>query len=292
MEQIYSNSRIGHEYQLVYLNTERLIGVQSIDSTNNFGTSPFTYVGIGNVGTKGMVRSEQSASINISTFLINKDYFWTSTTGSSLSNLYIFRDNKDFSTCYSALSGYFTNFSCKYSVGNVPEISTTMNAIRNAGTIALSELSTDASAQFTTISLSSPDITGNLAIPFGNSISLGISDFLTNRVQSFTINATSNKNPVYNVGSKFPARIEHESTQITLDVSFVVADYIAQRLRSTGIYGVNRTLNLIAGDYSNTGNIVATYSIPDLTLSNESYSNQVNGDVIINQSYFKKIFPS
>ena len=290
MDQIYQNSRIGHENQLVYLNTERLIGVQSIDVSNNFALSQLTYAGMGGKRPFHINNGEQSSTINLSTFLINEDYFWGLTTGNESSNVYILRENTDRPTCYSALSGYFTNFSCSYSIGNVPEISTTFISLVNAGPIPSTETPVAVNGELLTIGLSSPDITGSLRIPYGNSISLGISEFSTNRVQSFNINVASNKTPVYNVGSKIPSRIEHQSSQITCNVSFVVADYTAQKLRGSGTHFV-RNVNLIAGDYADTGNIVATYSIDNMTLVNENYSAQVNGDVVVSQSYFKKIFP-
>jgi hypothetical protein len=284
------NSRIGHERQLVFLNTDRLIGVQSLDITNNFSMSPVSYAGIGSQPIKNIPNGEQSANINLSTFLINKDYFWSYTTGAGLVNMYVTKD-KDLSTCYSLISGYFTSFSCNYSIGNVPEISTTMVALKNAGTIPTGELPLEPFNQLNTIRYSNSDITGTLLIPFGNSISLGISDFYTNRVQNFVISAASNKTPVYNMGSKFPARIDHQSTQISFDVSFVVADYVAQKMRLDNLNGATKNLNLVAGDYSNSGNIVATYSLDNLVLLNESYKAQINGDVLISQSYSKKIYP-
>jgi len=292
METIYSNSRIGHENQLVYLDAERLIGVQSIDVTNNYGLSPVSYAGIGSKQLNNIPNSEQSSTFNLSTYLINKDYFWSLTTGNGSADIFILRDVADRQTTYSILSGYFTNFSCRYSIGNIPEISTTFTSLVNAGPVPSNETPTLTNFKLLSIALSNPSITGNLAIPFGNSISLGMPEFNTNRVQSFTLAAQSVKLPIYNMGIRSSPRIEHQSTQISLDISFVLADYQINTLRSGGsINGTTKSLNLIAGDYSNTGDIVARYPIDNLVLTSETYSNQVNGDVLISQSYVSKIFP-
>jgi len=291
MDTIYSNSRIGHENQLVYLDAERLIGVQSIDVTNNFGLSPVSYAGIGSKTLNNIPNSEQSSTFNLSTYLINKDYFWHLTTGNGSADMFILRENTDRSSAYCILSGYFTNFSCRYSIGNIPEVSTTFISLVNSGPVPSSETPSSTNIKLLAIAVGNPSITGNLAIPFGNSISLGITEFNTNRVQSFTLSAQSIKTPIYNMGRREAHRIEHQSTQISLDVSFVMADYQINTLRSGGsINGVTKSLNLVAGDYSNTGNIVARYQISNLTLINEAYSNQVNGDVLVSQSYATKIF--
>jgi hypothetical protein len=293
METIYSNSRIGHENQLIYLDTERLIGVQSVSLTNNYGLSPVSYVGIGSKELNDIPNSELSSTFNLSTYLINKDYFWNLTTGNGSTDMFILRSVTDRASTYSILSGYFTDFSCRYSIGNVPEISTTFTSLSNAGPIPSSEIPADTNAKLLIIALSNPSITGNLAIPFGNSISLGIADFTTNRVQSFTLSAQSSKIPVYNMGIKTAQKIEHQSTKIFLDVSFTMSTYQMNILRSGGsINGVIRSLNLIAGDYSNTGNIVAQYKINNLVLTNEAYSAEVNGDVLVSQSYSSKIYPA
>jgi hypothetical protein len=272
------------------LGIERVVGVQSIQATQNFGLSPLSYAGIGSDAIKYIPRQEQSATLNINSYLINKDYFLQLVTGNSLSNMYLMREKSDFNTAYCLISGYFTDFTCSYNIGSVPEVNVVAVFLRDAGKIGTGSLPTEAVSQLTTISSSNIDITGSLLIPFGNNISLGIDTFSTNRLQSFTVNVISKKLPVYNMGSKFPKKIELiYPINVEANFSFEVGAYDLPRLRNSPQSGIAKNLNLTIGDYS-TNATVCNYSFSGMNLVSEQYSANVNGFVTVQQSYQTKMY--
>jgi hypothetical protein len=290
MSESLANYKVSHDKQIVMLGVERVVGVQSIQATQNFGLSPLSYAGIGVDTVKYIPRQEQSATLNINSYLINKDYFLQLVTGNNLSNMYLMREKNDFNTCYNLISGYFTDFSCSYNIGAVPEINTNVTFLRDAGKIGTGSLPSDAVNQLITISSSNIEPTGSLLIPFGNNISLGIDTFNTNRLQSFTISATSNKVQVYNMGSKFPKKIELiYPINIDASFSFEVGDYDLPRLRSLPQSGIIKNLNLTIGDYS-TNATVCNYSFNNMNLVSENYGATINGFVTVQQSYQTKIY--
>lgn len=290
MSESLVNYKIGHEKQILMLGTERVVGAQSVSIQQNLGLSPLSYIGIGNKALNFVPRSEQFATASINSYLINKDYFFTLTTGNFLSNLYIIRDKTDLSTVYTMASGYFNQFNCNYQIGNVPEVNVNFVAIRDVGIINTGTLPSDCLSQLTGISASNIDVTGSLLIPYGNSISLDINSLTTtNRVQSFNLQINSNKTPIYNIGSKFPKRIELLNSDVSLNLSFELGDYECQRLRNFSQNNIVRNLTLAINDYS-TNQQICLYYLPNLTLINEEYSNTVNGFVTINQTYSTKLY--
>jgi hypothetical protein len=285
-----TNYKIGGDKQLVFLNTERLIGIQSISPTQNPGLQPLIYAGMGVDTVKYIPRQEQNSQVSISSFLINRDYFLNLVTGNTLANIFIMREKNDFTTNYSLISGYFNDFNCSYSVGAVPQITVNATFIRDVGKIGTGSMPFDAANQLNTISTSNVDITGSLLIPYGNNMSLGIDTFSGNRLQSFTIGIQANKLPVYNMGSKFPKKIELiYPINVEASFSFEVGSYDLPRLRNFVQSGIIKNIDLLIGDYS-TNATICHYIFNNMNLVSESYAAEVNGFVSVQQSYQTKIY--
>ena len=190
------NNKIGSEKQFLFLNKDRVVGVQSLSVTQNFGLSPVTHLGVGSSDVNYSPQQEQSVSFQISSYLLNEDFFLEYVTGTDLQNAYIFRDPSDISTSYSILSGYFNGYQCNYSIGNVPQVSTNFIAFQNAGNIATGTMTHDQVNDIEYISTGDHSFT-ELLVPYGNSITLNIDEFNTNRVQSFNIKLDTQKTPIY-----------------------------------------------------------------------------------------------
>lgn len=284
------NSSIGLEKQVVFLGSQRIIGVESMDMSARFGLSPITYAGIGVDTVNYAPRQEQFSSVSISNFLINQDYFYSLTTGNSLINMYVVRDRADLDTTYSLVSGYFNSFGIEYSIGNVPKINSSVTFIRDAGIINTGNLPAACISELQTISTSNYEVTGSLLIPYGNSITLNLAEFSTNRVQSFSISAKANKIPVYNAGNRFPKSVELiYPIDIQLDFSFDVGDYEARQLRQASINGTIKDITVSVGDYS-TNQSICNYSFNNLTLVSENYSTSTSNNVLVSQTYSTKIY--
>jgi hypothetical protein len=290
MSESLINSNIGREKQLVFLGSQRLIGVESLTVSSQPGLIPVTYAGIGVDTVTYAPRQEQLSSVSISSFLINEDRFYALTTGDYLVNMYIVKDKSNLNTTYSLVSGYFSSFEMSYSIGNVPQVNSSFTVIRDAGIISTGMLPQSCVAELQTIASSSSDLTGSLLIPYGNSIVLSLPEFSTNRVQAFNISARLNKIPIYNAGSKFPKRVEPVyPIDIQLDFSFDVGDYEAKQLRQSSINGTVKNISLSIGDYSTSQNI-CNYSFQNVTLVAEDYSTSVSNNVLVSQKYSSQIY--
>lgn len=284
------NSNVGHEKQLVFLNTERLIGVESLDINNTFSLSPTIYAGIGADIVVHIPKQEQAASLSLNSYLINRDYFYELTTGNQLHNVFVVKNSSDLNTVYSLISGYFTSYQCQYSIGNVPTVSTSFTAIYNAGEMQTGQLPSNILTTLQTIALQNNTITGSLLIPYGNSIYLNLPEFNTNRVQAFNVQINSNKIPIYNAGSKFPKKIELlPPINVELGVSFEVGDYQAKQLRQSALNGNVKNISIVVNDYS-TNLPVCSYSFNNITLISETYSSSTSNNVLVSQNYSTKLF--
>jgi len=219
-----------------------------------------------------------------------KFYFFDLTTGNSLVNMFVMRDKTDFDTSYNLISGYFNEYSCSYSIGNMVEINANVVFLRDAGKIGTGSLPLQAAQQLSTISSSNVDITGTLLIPFSNSVIVAVTEFGTNRLQSFNLNIQANKVPVYNMGSKFPKKVELiYPINVELNFSFEVGLYDLPRLRNFTQSGIVRNATIVIADYS-TSQIIHRYRFNNTNLISENYGAEVNGNVTVNQSYQTKIY--
>ncbi len=282
------NNKIGAENQLFFLNRERVYGIQSVDATQNLGLQPLVYAGIGNKTINFIPVTEQNNTLNINSLLINKDYFLNLTIGSDLANIYILKDKNDTTNNYILHSGYFTDYNSNYNIGNVPTISTTFIAIKDAGKLPISSLSLDAQNDLTNIISQNLELT-NILVPSIGTITLNVDDFTTNRLQSYSLSIKSNKIPVYFIGQKTPKRIDNLSSEIQCSFSFEIGLYEIKRLRNFPQNNIVKNLTITVNDYSNNQNI-CIYNFNNLNLVSENYSISANENLLINQTYQTKIF--
>lgn len=282
------NSKIGAEHQILFLNRDKIVGLQSIEASQNFAAAPLSYAGIGSKTLNFIPRGEQNNTLNINCYLINSDPFISLVTGNSLSNLYLLREQNDLINNYIFHSGYFNQYNSTYNIGNVPQISVTCISNKDAGKIPTGELSLDAQNDLAFISTGDYTITG-LLIPSPGSITLNLDTFQSNRVQSYSINVNSNKIPKYKMGQKHPQSVELLSNNIECSFSFELGSYEIQKLRNFPKSGIVKNLSITVKDY-NSENIIANYSFNNLNLVTEDYQNSANENVIVNQKYQTKLW--
>jgi len=283
-----TNYKIGHEKKLLFLNRERVVGVQSANANQNFAASPLTYAGIGVDTVKYVPRGEQTNSFSINSYLVNKDYFLEAATGNSLYNIYLTTDKNDFTKYYSILSGYCNSFQTSYSVGAVAETSANFVAIGDAGKVPTGSMSSVQIADLTYINSNSFDVTG-LLIPDVGSIELNIDTFSTNRLLSYTIRVESNKIPFYAMGSRTPKRVDNiYPINVSCDFTFEQGSYQDTRLRNFPQSGIVKNLSVIVKDHK-TAETICSYSFQNLNLVSESTEISVNESVTVNQSYQGRI---
>jgi len=131
--------------------------------------------------------------------------------------------------------------------------------------------------------------TGEYLIPDIVSITLGINEFQSNRLQNFNLKVTPKKLAVYNMGSKTPKRVDYFGADVALECSFEIGDFEIKRLRDFPLTGMIRNLNLQINDYRTNQNI-ANYSFNNLNLVNDNLSVSANENVLVNLTFATKIY--
>lgn len=290
MSDILINNKVGSEKQLLFLNKTRVIGVQSLSTNQFFALAPVSYGGIESNTIRFSPQTEQNCSMSLNSLFINQDFYYSLFTGEQLFNAYIFKETSDLNTCFSILSGYFTDYSCSYSIGNVPSLSINGIFLKNAGIISTGSMSWDQIDDLNYISTGNHNVTEFL-IPYGNNISLNVSEFTTNRVQSFEIRLNRDKNPIYKMGQKNPTRIDYNSPiNVQCNFTFDVGDYQNQILRNSIQNGIIKNLTFHLADYQTSG-LIASYSFDHLNLISEETTVTSNDILTVNWILQGRFYP-
>jgi len=220
---------------------------------------------------------EPIGTMTINSLLVTQDNF-IQYTGDSLINTYILRSPSTFTNNYSCLSGFLKSYSCRYQVNQIPSITSEWGIANDLGNLSSGQLNTQQQADIQNIA-AGIYLTGNTTAPNVGSITLSIDDFQTNRVQSFDIDIQCNKVPIYNMGNKYPVRIQLlNPINVTFSVSFEVGNY--QFLDKLNFPQYIKTKDLIvsvSGAY-NQGQI-SSYSFYGLSLFEENYNMSIDGNL-------------
>lgn len=340
------NSRITASDQLCFLGTERIIGLQSINPSNNFAANPLIYAGAFGKRPRYIPRGEQNNIASINSTLINQDLFFNKVVSNNYHNIYLLKDINNLNNNYCLLNGYFSEYSMQYSIGNIPEINTTFISVGNAGQIPTGQFNATQmndmeSIVIQTLINNSDDwgviedtihagnsydwglITDSidssedwnlddygysfsetpyfnssylsqwgLKIPFGNSITLNIDDFTTNRLQEYSIDIKTNKKPIYHLGSRFPSRLELiYPIDVTCQFTFELGNYEAKKLRDFPDKKFIKQLTLEIKSFD-TNEYISSYSFNSLNLINENFENNINNNISVTQTYNTKLYGS
>lgn len=289
MSESLVNYKIGHEKKLLFLGRERVHGVQSVSLNQNFAATPLSYVGIDVDTVKYIPRGEQSNSVNINSYLINKDYFLAAVTGNNLYNLYLTKEKDDFSSYYFLTSGYFNSFESNYNVGSVAEVNVGYTCVGDAGKIFTGNLNSAQISDITYIANNNFDVTGVL-IPDIGSITLSMDTFSTNRLLSYSIKVDANKKPIYSLGGRTPKRVDLiYPLSVECNFTFEPGDYQDTRLRNFPQSGIIKNLSVTVQDHL-TASTICQYSFNNLNLVSENQEVKVGSNVGINQVYQAQIY--
>jgi hypothetical protein len=277
------NGQVRRENQYLFLGTNNIIGIQSAEISPQLGISSLKYLGMGNNPFTPFPNSEQIGKIDLEAILINQDPF-INLTGNILSNIYILRNPSDFTNNYSLLSGFLTNYTCKYQINQIPTISTSFSIANDMGNFTLSEL--NSSQQIEMINISNGTyLTGDYNVSNAGSISLNIGEFQTNRVQSYEIIINCNKTPIYNMGNKYPTRVQLITPlDVTCSFTFEVGDYQFIDKKNFPKFLKNTNLNLqINSAWTNIP--ITSYSFNNLNLIDETYNSNINNNLTSTVTY-------
>ncbi len=280
-----NNGIFRRDRQFLFLGNQRVIGAQSVQITNNFAANPLIFVGMGQKYWPLIPRGQQSANVNFNSLLINSDPFYQYAVGPSLVNAFILQSPSNLDDNYCMLSGYVNTYSCKYQIGQIPEVSTTFAFINEVGKIPTGNLSNSDYTQLNSIKNNfNPNFTP--IIPYGNSVNLILDSFINNnRVQNFTLNINSKNLPIFFMGARFPSRVDN-IPPITIELQcqfqlgkydFPVLSHFPQFQRVKDL-----TINIKSFD---SGAFIQSYSFPNLTLTNLNYNTSADGITTVDLGY-------
>jgi len=182
-------SRIRKENQNIYINNEKVLGVQSFNASY---AAPIEQVKSLGMDTVTYYNNQNTlAEINISKLLIDKDEFVK-----FLDYEQGFSGHIDYKNKYFAFnSGILTRYNLSCAVGEIPQVTLDISAIGDFG-YNTEKANSD--------SLTTPDID----ITDYSNIQINLDDFNFNRLQSFTLNISAEKNIIYALGSEYPKQIK------------------------------------------------------------------------------------
>ena len=182
-------SRISKENQHIYINSKKVLGVQNFTASYNTPIEQIKYLGMEKVSYYN--NSNSLAEINISKLLIDKDEFVN-----FIDYDQGFSGHIDYKNKYFAFnSGILTRYNLSCAVGEIPQLNLDISAIGDFGT------GIDRPAKE---SITVPDID----VTDYSNIEINLDDFKFNRLQSFELNISAEKNVIYTLGNVFPTQIK------------------------------------------------------------------------------------
>lgn len=279
-------SRIRPENQFVFLNTGRLFGLQSFSITDNFGAYPLKYIGLGNKGLNQTVNQNQYSELTLNSYLVHDDLL-IQQTGDSPINLFILKDKNNINSSYSLLSGYLYSYSNKFSSNQIPQTSATFRFYNSCGYIPTGNLDPYSFSQLT--SISSSNETFNEEISNSNYINLTLDEYNTNRVTDFSFNININRLPIYNIGNRYPKRID---LILPINVTCQISFEPDENFTELNDFPNAKTLQNIEVDVfaNQTGKLMFNYLFNNMTLISSNPSLSTDGNLVITRQYVGQIF--
>ena len=279
-------SRLRAEEQNVFIGSGKWVGIQDISINSNFGAETLRYLGIGNKQEYLMPTSEQSADVTINSLILNSDPYDSLVNGPI--NIFILPNEKSWTTNYSLIGGYLTFYSLQCSIGTVPQSNASLKFYTKAGQLSTGDLSIIPRTQL--INITNTDYTlSNTGIPYiphHDSITLTLDEYNTNRVQNFSIDLNFNQVPIYNVGNPAPIRVDSLSP-ISVDCNFTFECNTNQSgipFRTFPSIKKEQNIVLTLTDYT-TSSAITSYTLPNMTLINESVNSSLDSNVSITRNY-------
>jgi len=182
-------ARISKQNQHLYINNTGIVGIQNFNA--NYASPIEIVKSLGMESVTYHNNSNVTAEITINKLLIDNDPFINFIDYDNT-----FSGHVDYKSRYFAFnSGVLTNYRLGCSIGEIPQLSVTINTLGEFGSGV---------AKPNTTSLQQPEID----ITDYSNIEIDLDDFQFNRLQSFNLNITSNKNIIYAIGNSYPVDIK------------------------------------------------------------------------------------
>jgi hypothetical protein len=247
----------------VFISGQELLGVENVNISYSNSPSIARFLGISRGQT--LVSADAQKQVSFSRYLIYNDPI-LSLTGSSPTSGSINYNSQ----AYGFNSGFLTEYSVNCAVGTVPSTNATLSVygemksgINRSGSVA------------------APTI----YIPNQGSITLTCDNSTTNRVVGFDYSIKINREPIYTIGSVFPAEVITDGVlEFNASVQIDVDDAFLQN--STGFLSgrQNKTVTFTVKSKDNTQTI-QQLTIPSASLVSETLASSADGGVKLTLNY-------
>jgi len=273
------NGYIPPEEQLVFINTEQIPGVQSVGISYTNNATNLKHLGMSGV-CNYFPNGPYNGNVDISTLLISDDQF-LNFTGAAGVNGHILKTRANTTETYNFTSGYLTNYNCRCSIGEIPQINANFIVFGEMGRISNSDSTIN--TQLTTISGGWSTLALKIADP--GSITFSVGDFTTNRVQDFNVNVIVERVPTYIIGSASPKYVDI-NYPIDVECSFNMENnsYSHKKLRDFPFNDTAHNMIITLKDLDTSTNIIQ-YGFSGMRLVSENYNLNTDNVPITSLTY-------
>jgi len=283
--EIFKGDRIRRDQQLVFLNNTQLNGIQSFSASYSLNEQPLKF--IGGIHTPNILvpNGPQQGNASINALLIDNDPF-VGYTGQSGFNIIVLNSRNNISGNYSLTSGYITSYSSRCGIGEIPQMAVGITVLGDIGRLNSGE-SMAFSGQLVDIQNGISEFIPKIAGP--GSIEISLNDFNTNRVMSYELNIETPRNVIYAIGNRRPTRVEiNYPIVVNALFEFESDDYRPNNLRAFPCAPKSGDLTLNLKQFNN-NNIIQSFAFSGMTLAEENYDTNLNGNTRISARYKKYI---
>lgn len=285
--------RIRSENQQIYLNTGKVVGIQTLEVNPAFGNTPLNYLGIGRSPVYQILDSEQSATVTVNSILVDQDYF-INYTGLDCFNMFILPSQNDINNNYALISGYLTNYTIKFSIGGPVQTVASIKFLNNAGKIGVDFVNSGAINQLSQI----PNIQyyndlEERNLPYFGLINLTLDEYSTNRVTECQVTFQINRTPIYNIGNRTPKKIQiNYPIIVNCDFTLEINDSYENMALSkfpTGLTTQNISIDIPKSLVDTTS--MLSLDLKNMTPITEQKNLSTDNSTIIQKRYVGFIFP-
>jgi hypothetical protein len=253
------------ENQNFYLNDSLISGVQALNIS--YGNNINTSLAIDSPDLNYFVSQPVIANIDLNYLLSSNDRFINYTGSSPFSGKIEYGNNY-----FTFSSGYLTNYSLDYKLGDYPKVETKSLIFGELG-------NTSGTFSYT------PKILNNFDIGDNYYVDLNLDQANFNRLEAFNINIDIPRETVYTIGNYLPTNVIIKyPISISLNFQFSISNYTQEKVTNilTGI--TQRNLNISFKKYK-TDESLLSFNLSNLINNQTQLNYSISDDAKLNLAF-------
>lgn len=275
-----NENSFGYE-QYLFINTTPIPGVQSFQTKYSNPESPL--ITLGGKDALLVPRGEKIGKVSMSTLLVSADPFFH-LTGSAGHNGYLIKDLNDRFSNYSFISGYMTSYSQQYSIGNLPQVSTSFDVMYDLGVVN-SASTVHLINQLNSLTYTNTGVFQDIHI---GCATCSLSDIEDNPLQAYEINISIPRIPIYSINKDTPNHVLlGRPIEFTVSLQMEEGSYNTFNMKRFPSEIPNDTITI--GLKNKNGQSTNTYSFGKMNLIGMERQNNVDSPSLINLVYKRVI---